>query len=100
MNTQTKRDLIEAQKFLRSLKVGEPVTVMRDGKPMLMTVQGGLQLQDYAYEGGSLVGAGSWESAGVRVGYGVGRYNTRVSVTAQAMRGVGTSLEYIESEEE
>ena len=80
MKATDKADLLAAQKYLRSLSVDDKVYANVDGKVHELRVQRGLRLADHPY--------GAWESAGVTVGYGVGRWNFTVTVTGQAERDI------------
>lgn len=64
--------IAELTSFLGSLRVGDPVTLTRDGRTHEVTVQRTLTRGD----GG---GFGSLDHAKVTVGYGPGRWNTEVS---------------------
>ena len=83
----SKDDLLRAHRFLASLRVGDDVMIVKDGRDLLMKVSAPLHLDDFGYVGGELVRMGSWESAGVTVTFGPGRYSTRISVARQAARG-------------
>ena len=61
-----------AHRFLSSLRVGDVVTLVRDGRESRVTVQREIRAMD----GG---GFGSWDHSAVTVGYGPGRWNTEVT---------------------
>lgn len=73
-----------AHSFLASLRVGDAVTLTRDGRENTVTVQREIRAMD----GG---GFGSWDHSAVTVGYGPGRWN--VEVTAAGIDGGFYSLE-------
>ncbi len=83
-----KATLLDAQKVLRSLNVGDAVTVVSDGKHLDMKVSRYLGGSDFAYgAGGVIERCGSWEGASITVTFGPGRYSTNITVSAQAARG-------------
>jgi len=76
MTEATKRKKLHALRLIESLKHGDRVRLTTDGRTYDMTVGRGPNRSD----GGS----GSWESTGVVVTLGVGRWSTRVDVDAVA----------------
>lgn len=85
----TTDDLRQAHRFLGTLRVGDRVTVQLS-EPKVMVVSRPLTLQDFAYgTSGRLEPAGAWDSAGVMVTFGPGRYSTRISVHSQAIQSPG-----------
>lgn len=62
----------KAHTFLAKLRTGDPVTVIKDGRKIELTVQRELRRMD----GG---GFGSWDHSAVTVGYGPGRYNFEIT---------------------
>jgi hypothetical protein len=62
----------EARELIHSLREGQDVVLTQDGRDMEVTVQRAVHHPD---------GFGSPGSYAVKVGYGVGRYNTSVSIS-------------------
>ena len=71
-------DIRTAHTMLRSLETGQEVTLIRDGRESVVTVQRTIRRMD----GG---GFGSWDHSAVTVGYGPGRWN--MEVTAAGIAG-------------
>ncbi len=76
MTKPTQRRKLDALRLLESLKHGDRVRLTNDGRTYDMTVTRGPRRSDG--------GRGSWESAGVLVTLGVGRWSTRVDVAGMA----------------
>ncbi|WP_328967910.1 hypothetical protein [Streptomyces sp. NBC_00239] len=85
--------------FIQSLKIGERVKVTRDGRTNEMFVSSGPTRCDGPY--------GSYESMGVTVTFGPGRYSTRVQADhlvrtrrGHGFIGGGTTMERLSAESE
>lgn len=70
-------DIRQAYSMLAGLRVGDEVTITRDGRDSMVTVQRPIRAMD----GG---GFGSWDHSAVTVGYGPGRWNTEVTAAGIA----------------
>lgn len=88
-------EMVQAIDLIASLKVGDKVEVTRDGLTSVMTVQSATTRSDGAY--------GEIESTGVTVGYGPGRYATRIEAghlvrtrRGRGWVGGGTELKRVE----
>lgn len=77
--------LAQANALLSSLKVGDPVTLTLDGRPVEVTVQRELSGRDPG-------GYGNPENFAVTVGFGPGRFNTEVTPARMAAGYVALSL--------